>query len=475
MQRTVAIVGGGISGLALAEAIERKSAAAGQPVRARVLEADDAPGGKVRSRREDGFVVDTGPHGFLDKEPLIFSLIERLGLNEALVRANEAAARRFVVREGALRELPSSPPKFLGSDILPLSGKLRVLLEPFAAGPPGHEESVWQFAARRIGRQAADVLVDAMVTGIYGGDPKRLSLPAAFPRMFELESQYGGLFKAQLALARARRRALPSGTTPAGTTPAGAPTGVLHSFSEGLGALTGALARRSEVLVGARVERLEARGGGFVLHGAAGELQADAVALTTPAFELARLVGPHAPQPAELLAEIRYASVAVVVQAFRSEAVRRDVDGFGFLIPDRERREILGSIWASTVFPVHAPEGTVMFRTILGGARRPEHAEGDDATLAARARAELTRQLDLDPAARPLLERVIRWPAGIPQYELGHAGRVAAADAVEGAMPGVFLGGNGLRGVALLSCVADAERMAERVLRRVLGAPALPS
>ena len=146
--RHIAIVGGGISGLAVAEAVRRRSLEAGQSVRVSVLEAQPHTGGKIRSAKESGFVVDTGPHGFLDKEPKMFELIERLGLSDQLIKANEASAKRYVLREGALREIPGSPPKFLVSDVLPFGARMRVLMEPWAKGPPNDEESVWSFAAQ---------------------------------------------------------------------------------------------------------------------------------------------------------------------------------------------------------------------------------------------------------------------------------------------------------------------------------------
>jgi protoporphyrinogen/coproporphyrinogen III oxidase len=447
--KTFVIVGGGISGLAAAEAIRRRAPDA----RAIVLEAEAQTGGKIRSGREGGFVLDTGPHGFLDKEPKMFELIDRLELTKSLVAANANAERRFVMRQGRLRAVPASPPKFLVSDVLPFGARMRVLMEPWAKARPEREESVWDFAARRIGPVAADVLIDAMVTGIYGGDPKRLSLPAAFPRMFELESSYGSLIKAQIALAKEKKKMS-----------AGGPTGTLHSFREGLGEITDALAARAEVRTGAEVERIERAGGRWMVRHRGGSIDADAVVLAVPAYVAERLLGPHAEGAAKVLGGVRYADVAVVIQCFDRAAVEGDVDAFGFLVPDLEHRPILGTIVASSVFPDHVPAGGVMLRTILGGVRHPEHAEGDDATLFARARAELERIFRIDPKAAPLLQRAFRWKNGIPQYDLGHRERVAAADEIERALPGMFVIGNAFRGVAMLNCVAEADRLAERAL-----------
>ncbi len=465
-ERRVVILGGGVSGLASAEAVARHAEAAGTPTRVLVLEAEPVPGGKVRSAKEAGFVVETGPHGFLDKEPKMFALIDRLGLRDRLVSANTHSARRFILRGGRLREVPMSPPSFLTSDILPWTGKLRLLFEPFMPGPSVEEESVRQFAARRIGPQAADVLVDAMVTGIYGGDPNRLGLRAAFPRMFELERDHGSLVRAQFAVAkeRKRQRALDSGALVPAQAGAGAPTGTLHSFRDGLSTLTDALAARTEVRCDVRAEQIERFGPGWRVKTTDGAIEADAVISTVPSFVAAPLFAAHAPADAAQIEGIPYVPCSVVVQAFRKDQVRRSVDGFGFLVPGGERRDVLGTIWASTVFPDHAPDGTVMFRSMLGGARRPELGAASREELAKRARLELEDLMGLDPNAEPLLERVIPWPKAIPQYDVGHHRRVEAADRIEAALPGCFMGGNAFRGVAVLACVADADRMGERVV-----------
>lgn len=471
--RTVAILGGGISGLAIAEAVERQAAAAGAPVKAVVLEAEAVAGGKIRSARDRGFVVETGPHGFLDKEPVVFELIERLGLKKDVVRANESAGARWIVRGGKLRLVPSKPPQFLGSGILPFGAKLRVAWEPFAASrPEGVDETVWDFAARRIGKTAADVLVDAMVTGIYGGDPKQLSLASAFPRMLELESKYGGLFKAMLTISKEKKRA---GQVAAA--PTGAPTGTLHSFKEGLGSLTGALAKRASVVTAFPAKRLVRDGAGYRVEGGGAPFVADAVVSTIPAFETAALVEPYAPSEAAQLLQIPYAPIAVVVHSFDAQAAGPALAGFGFLAPFVEHRKILGSIFAHSIFPDHAPDGTVMLRSMIGGRRGAELLDADDEGLLALARAELVDLLGIAPSAEPLLERVIRWPRAIPQYDVGHAERVAAADAIEAKLPGVFLSGNAFRGVAMIACIVDAQRVAAKVVAHLLGreAPSGPA
>ncbi|MCC7380445.1 MAG: protoporphyrinogen oxidase [Deltaproteobacteria bacterium] len=457
--KTVAIIGGGISGLAVAEAARRHAAELGFELRTVVLEAEAGAGGKIGTIRDGGYVIEKGPHGFLDKEPKAMALIDRLGLRASLLPADAAAETRYIVRGGRLRALPSSPPAFITSDVLPLFGKLRVMLEPLIAKKSdASEESVWAFAARRIGKPAADILVDAMVTGIYGGDPKRLSVQAAFPLLADLERKHGGLIRGQIAKAREAKRLGSGGPS------MGGPRGVLHSFRAGLAELIDALASGSSLELGFRARRIELRtGGGFRVAAEDGRaIDADAVVVTAPADAMAELVRPFGEAEAESLRSIRYVPVVVVVHAFMRDAITGPAEGFGFLAPNLEGREILGSIWASSVFRGHAPEGQVMLRTLLGGARRPELADGDDATLAARAKRELTALIGLRADAPPQLERVIRWPRAIPQYELGHGARVVAAEALEARTSGLFLGGNALRGVAMIQCVADADRVAAR-------------
>lgn len=460
LERTIAVAGGGIAGLSVAEAILRRSREAGAPIRAVVLEADAVPGGKIRSSNENGFVIESGPHGFLDREPVAMALIDRLGLRGSMLRANEEAANRFIVRDGKLRKVPSSPPAFLASDVLPMSAKLRVLREPFVpARRSGGEESVFEFASRRIGVGAAEQLVDAMVTGIFGGDSRRLSLDAAFPRMRELEDQYGSLIKAQAKV--------------------GGPKTVLHSFRAGLGELIAGLASAvgagGEIRCGARAERISPEGARFVIEGPGLRVEADAVVLALPADVCASLIAPlggAAALAAVALGEIPYVPIAVVVHGFDAGSVGRALDGFGFLSPAIEQRSVLGTIWASTVFPPHVPEGAVMTRTMIGGWRSPELAALPDAELFQLVRKEFASLMGLPANVPAILEKVIRWPRAIPQYNLGHLEKVAAADRAEAEVPGLFFAGNAFRGVAMISQVADADKVAARAVAQVLGARA---
>ena len=443
----IVILGGGISGLAIAEAVMHQSGGSVSPL---VLESETHPGGKIRSFKREGFVVETGPHGFLDKEPCMGALIERLGLTNRLIEANKHSEERFVVRKGQLRRIPKSPPAFLLSDILSLWGRLRVLLEFFSRSRANSDESVRDFAVRHFGREAADVVVDAVVTGIYAGDPSRLSLKSAFPQLSQLELEFGSLLKGQVVRAKEKKEPV---TQPR-----------LLNFRGGLVTLIEALSRKVRVETERSVRSIERVDEGFVVRASGGEVCAKKVVLALPTFESAKLVGPFAPSTADALRRIDYAPASVVVHAFHRAASNSKPRGFGFLVPHREKSDILGTIWASEVFPEHAPVGGEMFRTIVGGVRNREIASLSTDALGVRVRSTLGSLGQLAEERTPDLEEVLVWKRGIPQYEIGHEQIVAEADDLATRVPGLHLAGNGLRGVAMVSCVRFAQTLASSLL-----------
>ena len=251
--KRVVVVGGGISGLATAYRIVSGCEARGIPLALTLLEGEPRLGGKIVTERRDGFTVEGGPNGFLDGKPETLRLAHDLGLGEHLLPSSDAARRRFVFRHGALHALPESPPAFFRSHLLSLPGRLRILAEPFIRpAPPDLDESLAEFGTRRLGAEAVDALLDPMVSGVYAGDPRKLSVWACFPRIKELERDYGSLIRALLTLQRERRKALASGAAPAaapgGGGPAG-PSGKLTSFAAG----TEVLGERLREVLGERV------------------------------------------------------------------------------------------------------------------------------------------------------------------------------------------------------------------------------
>ena len=447
MKVRTAIVGGGIAGLAAAVWLEHDHGVRDLVV----LEASEHPGGKVATQWRDGCCIELGPQGFLDSAPDTLELAEAAGLGAEIVRTDDPFADRFIVRAGRPRRVPSSPLAFLLSDVLPVPARLRVLLEPFARRHSGGDETVRAFAARRIGPVAADVLVDAMVTGVFAGDPARLSLAATFPRMAAMEAEHGSLTRAMLA----RRR---GGGGPAG------PAGVLTTFRAGMAALPGAIARQlgERLRTGSPVERIEReRDGGFRLRLPDGELGAERLLLATPAAATARLLRGPAPEAVPALEGMETAPVAVVVTAYRNPgAFGRPVSGFGVLAPGGEGLGILGTLYCHSIFPGQAPDGWILLRTMLGGARQPDAVALDDAALIRRTRRALAAVLGADP--EPDSTWVVRHREAIAQYAVGHIGRVARAETAA-RDAGIELAGSAYRGVSVNDCIRTAREAARRL------------
>ena len=451
--KRIVVVGGGVSGLAVGALLQRRAAALPDDVSVTVLEAEQRPGGKLRSEPVDGFVVEWGPNGYLDREPKMRALVDELGLGPRLLPSNDAASKRYIYRAGALRKAPEKPPEIFTSDFLPLGAKLRMLCEPLGPLPPDDEdESVASFARRRVGRVAADVLINAFVLGIYGGDAERLSLRSAFPRMWQMEHDHGSLIAAALATRKVKEAT-------------GGPSGKLTSFRGGVSDLIDALAQRlgSALVCGAPAQSIARVGDGFVVRAAGRDWPADAVILAAPAGPASTLVAPLLDDSAAALAEIPVASISVVALGWPRQAVAHDLQGFGFLVPRRQGLRIIGSLWSSSIFDSRAPEGHVLVQTMIGGAADAAALELSDHDLLQTVASELGPLIGIRSA--PTLQRIVRHPKGIPQYDVGHGVRVARAREVEQAQPGLYLSGNSLDGVAMIDCVRNAYALSDRVIR----------
>jgi oxygen-dependent protoporphyrinogen oxidase len=470
MPHTAIIVGGGVAGLAVAFELKERAGRVPGGLEVACLEAERRPGGNIRSERVDGFTCEWGPNGFLDNVPATLDLVRRLGIGERLLPSDQSAAIRFIYRGGRLRKLPSGPVSFLTSDILSVPGRLRVLGEPFVAPRRDpSEESVFDFVERRIGGEAARVLVDAMVSGIYAGDVRSLSLQATFPKMWRMEADHGGLVRAMLSRRKEKGAAAKSGG------PAG-PGGTLTSFRDGLEELIAALARAAgpALRLRSRVVRIAKAGArGFRAFVAESEpLDADAVVLACPAWHASEIVSGLDGELSAAMEEIPSASLAVVHFGYDESDFARAPHGFGFLVPRGEGPRILGTLWSSSIFPGRAPAGKVLLTSMVGGAHDPEAAGLDDETLVAIVRRDLRDAMGI--VADPRFVRIYRQPRGIPQYTLGHAGRLETIARRLAEHPGLLACGNSYRGISVNACVDEAPRIAEEVVTRLAGRTATP-
>ncbi len=452
----IAVIGGGIAGLATAYLIREQGRARGCNPDITVLEARDAAGGSTRTDHVDGFTCEWGPNGFLDNEPATLELVEQLGLATHLVKANENASRRYIYHHGKLRELPTKPAAFLSSNIVPLSAKLRIAGEFLVPAKRNDaEETVYAFGRRRLGETFASYLLDPMVSGIFAGNVKELSLPAVFPKMVEMEREYGGLFKAMIAKQREAKR---SGKRSGG--PAGA-NATLTTFTNGMGELTATLASQLDgcIRLSSPVSGLSYSSGQYLVRSNGTAVHADAVVLACPSYAAADILNMWMPETAEAIRAIPYAPVDVVCHGHPLPNVEHSLNGFGVLIPRSEGFRILGSLWCDAIFPGQAPAGQHLLRTMVGGACDPGVIELSVSELEAVAHAEHQHLLGVRRA--PEFRRVFRHAKGIAQYTLGHLERVAATEHLEHQLRGLFFTGASYRGVSVNGCAKDAFRVAD--------------
>ncbi|MCB9556684.1 MAG: protoporphyrinogen oxidase [Deltaproteobacteria bacterium] len=447
----IAIIGGGLSGLATAHALQRRDPS----LEIDVFEESDVVGGKIQTAKIDGFVCEQGAAGFLDREPATLELCQRLALSP--LSADERSEKRFIYNDGRLHQVEMHPLKFLRSKLLPFSAKTRLMIEPFVRRKRGDEdESIAQFARRRIGKHAAEILIDAMQSGIYAGDPERLSVRACFPRVVEVERDYGSLIRGMIKLKRQRAD---------GDTPGAGPSGHLTSFAQGLTHLPTRLAEGLARPVRTRssvesIRRLAPDQYQIALRGKA-PCAADSVILACPADRAAELVAGLDQQMPDLLGQISYAPLCVVCLGYRRDKVRHPLDGFGFLAPKRAKLDILGALFTSSIFPGRAPEGHVLLRVMIGGARAAEIAERDDNEVIEIARRAMSRIVGAE--GRPAMQQLFRWPRAIPQYELGHIERVEQLEEHAARHPRLYITGNAFRGIGINDCTKNADLLAARV------------
>ena len=435
------IIGAGVSGLSAAWAARGAFAAAGASHEILVLERGAEPGGKARTVRRDGFLVETGPTSYLDDSLALDALIAEAGLASAKLAASASSAHRFLVFGGRLRELGPGP-KFFTSGILSPAGIARLFAEPFVPRGRREDETLWEFGARRLGREAADRLLAPMALGVVAGDAKRLSAVATFPSIHALEREHGSLLRGMIAKGKAKRRDREAGRP--------VTTGKLSSFEDGMQSLPRALAAGKGIRVqsGADARAVQRDADGtlrIVLADAA--IAADALVVATESDAAATLLSGLLPEVAARLAELEVPPLAVVALGFAAESLPDLPAGFGALLPRAEGLRHLGSLWDSHIFPGRAPAGRVLLRVMFGGAVDPAAPALDDAALLALALEELRRYLTI--AGAPVFTEIARWPSAISQYDRAHPQRRRDVEARLAVVDDVFLAGTSLAGVGV--------------------------
>lgn len=452
---SVAVIGAGLTGLAAARRLTQLG------LSVVVYEAADRVGGVIYSERRDGYLAELGPSSIMASSR-VTELANELGLESRRVVAPAAAAKRYVVRRGRLYPLPMSPTELLTSRLLSNTAKLAIFGEPFidAVDSP-FEESVASFARRRFNQEVLDYAVNPFVAGLYAGDPEQLSMRHAFPRLHALETSQGSLVKAAMQLAKARREAEGAG-----------PSELPMSFQDGLRELPDTLARS----LGDGVVRLESpvqfvrrdEGRWSVATKLGEPALYDAVVYTAPAHCIGDLdFEITGGERLSTLNSISYPAVAVVALGFPRNEVAHALDGFGFLVPEVERRYVLGVLFSSTLFPQRAPEGHVLLTAFVGGMRDPQFAELDEHTLFARVLDDLRSLLGV--RGEPTFKAHCLWPRAIPQYVMGYGRFKELMDELERKNAGLVLAGTYRDGVSLGEAIASGESAAMRVSTLLAG------
>lgn len=462
----IIVIGAGISGLSTAYAIEQLARQSELDVDVKVLEKEDRSGGKIWSIKEDGFLCEWGPNGFLDNKPMTLDLCRKLGIDPQLLRSNDNARKRFIYAEKILHRLPENGPSFLKSKLISWPGKFRLAGEMLVPKrTDGGDETLAEFGRRRLGAEALDKLISPMVSGIFAGDPETMSLKSCFPRINELEQEYGGLIKAMLKLAKKKRAEIKAGKAVAS---AAGPGGVLTSFNNGIQELTDGVADglAGEVLVGQEVNRLEEKQGGFLIHLENGQQhEADIVVTASPSYAVATMLDELNDKSSKILRDIPYATMNVICFGYQKDRIRHDLNGFGYLIPKAEGCSTLGTLWDSSIFPNRAPEGMALLRSMMGGATNQGAVDLSDDEVKARTMTDLKEIMGID--CEPDFVRIYRHPHAIPQYTRGHAQRLLDLEDSLSDSPDLILTGNAFFGVGLNDCVNAANRAAEKVIARI--------
>jgi oxygen-dependent protoporphyrinogen oxidase len=445
----VIVIGGGISGLACAYRLQQ----AGIPVRA--LEASSRIGGVIATRENDGFLFEYGPQSFLSTEPLV-ALIDSLGLTDQLLRANPRAPR-YILLGGRLVPAPLSPPSLLTTPLFSAGTKWRLLTEILRhSKPPAGDESIASFVRRKFGDEMLSRFVAPFVSGVYAGDPERLSLRSSFPKIYEFEAKYGSVLRGAMKSRPAK----------------GAPRPGLCSFRDGMETLPRALAARlgSTLQYETSVTRLshgKANGKPYFEVDVARQnhresLPASAVIIATPTIAASKILGGLTDKFANLFSQIEYAPVAVVSACYRREQIRRPADGFGFLVPRTEGLRVLGTVFNSSLFAGRAPNGMDCFTSFAGGATDPGMCELSEREILEAVCAEVARVFGI--SEKPVATNLHIYARALPQYNLGHAQIVKSLESLTAASPGLFLAGNYLSGPSVGACVEQSFRTADEAL-----------
>ncbi len=438
------IIGGGISGLSAAYYLSKMG------IRPTLLERRPRVGGVIQTSVQQGCVLEEGPDGFMAAKPWAMNLIRELGLADQVIGSNDHSRITYIVRRGKLIPMPEGLMMMVPTKILPLvetrllswGAKIRMGLEIFRQPPhtPQPDRSVYEFLLDHYGEESIDYLAEPLLAGVYGGDPREMSVNSVLARFVEIEAKYGSLTRGVLAAPR----------------PKSSGGSFLQTLKGGLGQLIEALRPSAEV-VQAEVETVEQTAAGFRVRAGGDWLEAEHVVVATPAGDAASLLQTLQPELSGLLAEIPYTTSITLALGYRKNTFDHPLQGHGFLVPKKERKYIFGCTWVGNKFDYRVPNNMVLLRCFLGGDAMPL----TDEALVDAARTDLHNIMGLE--AEPVFHNVARWPHSMAQYTVGHAKRVKRIEELAQAIPGLHLAGNAYHGIGIPDCVRMGQEAATKI------------
>ena len=467
--KKVAIIGGGITGLAAAYTLQRHGRGS---VQVTLIESGSRLGGKIASDAEAGFLVEGGPDSFISQKPAGLALCRELNLADQLIGSNPepelkttyvaSGGRLHPMPEGMMLMAPTMMLPFLRSRLFSWRGKLRMGLELFIPRrtDTSADESLASFVSRRLGNEALEKIAAPLMAGIYAADPAHLSLQSTFPTFLEMERTHGSLLRAML-----KRKKAPRPTSTPGTKP----PSMFMTLQGGLQQLVDALIAQldpASIQLNRQILSITRQQGQYHLTFSGGEhIVADEIICCTPAYVTADLLHGIAPKLAHLLKDIRYVSTATVSLGYKRSEIKHALKGFGFVVPHSEGRRITACSWSSTKFSHRSTPDTVLLRAFVGGARNEQLAEQTEHDLVQMVRDELASLMGI--TATPILTRVYRWRKANPQYDVGHLDRVAQMEALAADIPGLHLAGAAFRGPGIPDCIQSAQLAAQSILDQI--------
>ena len=455
--KSITILGAGISGLAAAYWLQKEG------YEIQILESRNEPGGAMQTESENSFLIDFGPNSGLETTPLIRQLVEEIGFNDEMIYASEISNKRFILRDNQLHILPTGLSPFLRTKLFSVQGKLRLFGEPFIGkSEDGYYQSIAQFVKRRLGQEFLDYAIDPFVSGVFAGDPHRLSVKSAFPKLYRLEEIYGGLVKGMIKGARERKKRAEESKQSA----------KMFSFVDGMQSFPKAIAARlkNNILFNCTVKNVELISMSneskwkvsYENNGGIHDFSSDYILSTVPAYTTADILGRLDPGLADHLKEIYYPPVMVLYIGFYKKDIGRPLDGFGFLIPSKEKKNFLGAIWSSTIFPNRCDDDKAAFTLFVGGARSPNLFDTEKEILIDNALKEFKQIMHIK--AEPIITKERMWQRAIPQYNLGYIEHENYFDKFEKENPGIFLSGNYRGGISVGDCVKNSESVFKRII-----------